>query len=252
MELRLKQYSTDKNVEDVNTKDVRSIVGYINNNSKEIKKQRIKEAIYMFNIGVTMVRQDESLTTKEGKVSIREMGSIIGMNYVSISVAKGIARKFDCDTDKFLKEYKSTKSVSWDQFVGRHRTKKKTLMPKMTTKMIEKIDALLAAIKKENADQDAITTMKRLRDNITKVIPLSDEILEMNYIIYYPCCGCGEDRPPAEGYELKQDSTNDHIKYPMCEQCIKDGVEPNYKRIALMYATQCINMDRTYNHLMGD
>lgn len=213
------------------------------NNHKE-------HTLAMFKIG-------SELTKHPTSIPIRQLGVMLGINYVEISLAKSLAKKFECDEIKF-KEYCESTVQSWQWKRVKHFKPKSYSAHKDT--IAERLSQMYESVKlyiwqhKENTPElkDVHEQLHRIRKSINKFVPAQNVIFDENFIRYHSCCCCGDYPPPPEGYHVEQmnDGTLNYVKFPVCNACLEERKAPDYKMIASMYASYSINLEEALEGLI--
>jgi hypothetical protein len=206
-------------------------------------------SISMFRLGVELVTEPTS-------IPIRQLGVMLGLSYVDISMAKTIAKKFDYDEERFC-EFCIKDVMSWDWGKIKSRISK---VSKGRSDVKKHIDGMYRVVRNyissrqydPESVKETMYALHNLRKKIDKFVPRYETIFDENFIKYYECCGCGSYPPPPEGYDVfaANDTTLKHVKYPLCKECQENERQPDYKRVAEMYATYSTNLEEALEDLV--
>ena len=231
-------------------KDSRHVVSYLKQKMVGINHVRVDVATKMFEIGCGMLRQ-------KTKISMRDMGKILGMNYAKLSIAKTVASRLNCDVEKFRRLFIETGSTNFDSFAKELLGSKGAKASRGTAslrKVLDKVRKILASARAttDPAQEADITILKQIRDAIIKQYPLDEQVTDPNYIKYSPCCACNDVAIPPSGNKVLLLDDMQHIAYPLCETCFDENKPPDYKKVLELYAGYALNMQRAFDMIYID
>jgi len=234
-------------IDDVDPKDIRSVVSSVSASMDVIANNQKNNAIRMFKIGCMLVKGDKE---DEEMPSLREIGKYVGVNFRNLSIAKTMARRYDCDVDTFVKEYERVGASSWTTMANKVlRNKRKYISKSVGNKTFKKITDLIVRYNNGEMNKEEAEELLLLRDKIVKHLPANRKLFTEEGIRYSMCGCCGNDDIPPEGWEIVVHEDFHYIEYPICPECSKRNAKPSWEILAKIYALHNSRMQEFYEEI---
>jgi len=148
--------------------------------------------------------------------------------------------------ESFKKEYEEWDCHSWNTYQIHLRNLKKKDIDPMPVK--NEVKSLIASFNAEY-DKKSEDALIEIRGMIDKAVAVREESVDVEYLRFYSCVGCGDSNPPEKGWELFAAKEEKHIIYPLCPECIDKKRNPDPVKIAIMYADYALNLERAYRRV---
>lgn len=212
-----------------------------------------QENFQMFKVGVLLCTPGLERT-----VQMRPLADALNIKPVVLSMAKSMAKRYDCDIDKFMLEVDRVGSdVSWNRLT--QILAKKRRGSQEVIKGLKQLTAYIVMIANEAKSMDAdekarvYDTFKSVRKILDKHAPYVDEVADKNFLRYSTCCCCGTYPPPDGGFNLveKQHNMGYRIFYPVCHNCATNGIQPSDALIADVYAGYAYGLEQAIDKIVG-
>lgn len=242
MSIELAEYHYD--AENIDLDDPRDVMGFGMDAINEIKSLPRKRLIKMFDLGCVFA---------QGKTTLpqREQAKLLNLNHKIFTMMMTTARKFDYNKDKFIAYCDEKGITGWVQYLNHIMPKKDVDVLKLSANLENRIGKLFNTLQTNGHDDKNkyYEALARIRDKITRYVPLDNQLINNKYVQYYECCCCGEYPPPKEGFRVLRYNQSHYLSYPICQNCYDDKKQPNLERIALMYASYAINLEQAYDKI---
>ena len=212
-----------------------------------------QENFQMFKVGVLLCAPGLGRS-----IQMRPLADALNVKPVVLSMAKSMAKKFDCDIDKFMIEVdKLGGEISWNRLT--QLLAKKRRSSQEIIKGLKQLALYVITIANEAQSMDSdersrvYDEFKSVRKVLDKHAPYVDEVADKNFLRYSACCCCGTYPPPAEGFNLaeKQHTMGYRIFYPVCNNCKNNGIQPSDALIADMYAGYAYGLEQAIDKIVG-
>lgn len=172
----------------------------------------------------------------------------IGLSY--LRQAHFVAREFNYELDDFVKAFDTWEAKrktfnGFYKFIGGKPTTKRYRESKSIEHSLESMKRYILKYRDDpERSPKIIESLKNVRATVNRLVPPVDGLLDGNYLQYYDCSGCGAYPPPPEGYHVVEcGSVGPRMRYPMCPDCLREGKEPDYKKVADMYMNYAYNLE---------
>ena len=222
-------------LKDANPKKEQEVVVALNSTLNGMKLRKEEEALKYFRMGCLLLEYAD--LEHKNKISMREFGKITQVPYRKLSYLKTLAKKYNRNEQKFIEAYEEYGATSFDSFL-RNEYPRERKYKTLSNKMTQRLNEMMASLRRGDATPDIYNELKTIRDEVNRFIPIVENIVDKNIIMYGNCCGCDEPAPP-EGWEIHRDDEYKYIQYPLCPKC--DA--PDYKLVSKLYATYAIGME---------
>jgi hypothetical protein len=104
----------------------------------------------------------------------------------------------------------------------------------------------------ENTEAIFWDEIKTIRDYILAIIPVTDTLVDKNYLAFSPCSSCGVEAAPG-GHQLVAINYRDAhgIVVPKCNRCFDKDAEVNYLYTTYLYRHYAHALEHTVNVVQG-
>lgn len=234
--------SSTPNVDNFSDKShPQEVISSLNELVSAVKEYPRQEAERYFEIGCVLVKSSSELT-------FREMSKILNIHTFTLSTAKTIATKLECNKEKFIEIL--DRMGTWEKVSKEIMPRPKKNYKDILEESFKKTRAVAYKLKEDPSDMDALSSLIAMRDMLNRIIPPVDEIFDKNYLLYYPCVCCGVEAV-NDGHTIKVHKKYDYLRYPFCNVCNDENNEPDMTLVAIMYANYAIITERAYNKIMN-
>lgn len=203
-------------------------------------------ALHIYRVGFLCV--EERKRTKKRNFTAHKSS---GLNMVDLRRAIRLVKKYETEAafTQAWKEWHHPTTKTFHSFCRTHlphnvkRNRKEQSMPE--EKLLEKLVTRIGELKTDPERMPKLAvSMNNIRRVINRAVPPLEDLADTNYIKYYACACCGAYPPPPDGYEERLFNTGlFQMRYPICETCIAEEKEPDWQRVAVMYASYALNLE---------
>lgn len=215
----------------------------------QFKEDEKKKVVAYFEMGKQLCLMQTHLT-------IRQIGLITGLNYVDLSLAKTLAKKFNHDVIEFVNYCENDlKSYKWTKIknsIKKATVKSSTILSEQENLYVQVVRLLNKIAKLSNKEQlEMHEELNKIKSLINKTIPNTASISDLNYIKYSDCCCCGEYNPPIDGYNLQYFSEPElmRVAFPVCDKCLASKSTPNVSSVMKLYAAYALELEDAFTGL---
>ena len=220
---------------------------------RSIEAANKQTAIHLFKIGTLCVQE-----RKKFGIANYSAHMASGANITFIRKAIRLSKMFDGNEKAFVNAYDNWthKNKTFSSFCHEHLPEKKRKRNTELRYEERLLEFVVTKIRKSKDDPNLIlplsNTLNNIRRAINRYLPPVSDLADEHYIQYYGCCSCGEHPPTEDGCEVitvKEQGVL--MRYPMCPSCIESGAEPDYERVAFMYASYALNTEYAFSVLQS-
>jgi len=223
-------------IDNIDSSDIGNVISGVNALVENARDYKYLEAERLFEVGCL-------LNETNAAISQREYADILGVGQHQISDAKRVAGTLMNDKERFVKEMERLDNMSWYSL-------KKRLLPPVKVSVTNALKALSKRVSRafndiggmERADYNGF---RRIKNMLRRYIPDDENISDLNYLEYSPCCCCGSGDIPPDGNNIQSYKGLPHISYPVCDDCLEKQKKPDPERVMAIYAAYAINLERS-------
>lgn len=228
----IKRHDKDKYVK---PEDVRSVISHCNEYAIKAKRSSYGVVENMFELGCIASRNNSNITRKD-------MARALRIGFKDLEFAITLANKFEKDRRQLDKFCEENNIGSWVTLKNRLNPAER--QPSKAKTLYHQIREATNYIEKGGEDADKY---KKILQSALNKIPLKKEIADKMHIKYHRCTAC-KDEPPPQGHNyIYNKKVESYV--PICDRCIKDGVDPDPIEVARMYSTYAINMEAAFDKI---
>ena len=241
----LKSYEVPVVSKENKINDVSEFIGTLKGFKQLVDEHDRDQLAAMFDVGVLI------FVSKNKEVTFRELGNIGGIPYPHLSIAQTIARLWKCDKVKFMEHCANENINSWRQALkefGPMRKRRKNRLGKKIHEVYLTMIALHDNAKNFDANKEEYDAMVEILQKCAKYVPAKKKLTSPHYLKYQDCVCCGME-PPRKGHLEKHHPAFDWLKYPVCEKCSEEKKQPDWERVAKIYACYAIDLENALDKL---
>jgi hypothetical protein len=188
---------------------------------------------------------DLGLAIRSADMTAEDAAAVFAFSRQDMGRLIAIMEHFGYDKDKyseFIRDNKiNTLSRLYAIVTGEKSTRNRG--PKVSASRNAIYDFIRTA--KASGDMEMFDELRRIRDAIMRVVPPRGEVMDKNYFKYSECVCCGAE-PEGEGHELTAHKEHLYVKMPVCKECTDMGAQPDYEKVALLYAGYSLITEEAY------
>ena len=237
--METKVFKPAQRIEEIEGRDTRAVIGYINELTEKAKSNSRLEARRLFEIGCVLNKDGIEMTT-------RDIAALLKISTRTLDEVKRLAKKFECNPTLFENDMEYGGFRSFGAIYKHYFGEKPQAGPTEWNKAKEEIHVLLRYYKQFPGNKELREALRQIRDSITRALPLQMQINDKIYMKFCECSCCGSEEYPEEGFDLARHPVYSYIEYPICESCREIKAEPDINKLFFLYANYAMSIDKAY------